>query len=219
MRPFFTTFYTQWPPVVAFSVKIFQRDQKCVRIAWILCNFMPNDPLFSICHLMSQMTHPFLQENCHWWSLDLMHQYEHLCHFCMLVLPQEGGTVFPNNMEVSSLIVYTGWKNVYFPGSKPNFPQFELCFYVQKGKISPKIPKIPSTYQYFLGMSFPNSPFFLTMIVYITTKGPDLKSSLRVSSQISSKHTYLLVPSGKFPLNNRANLYFEVKIPDWCYNL
>ena len=35
-----------------------------------------------------------------------MHQYEHPCHFCMLVLPQEGGTVFPNNMEVSSLIKY-----------------------------------------------------------------------------------------------------------------
>ena len=102
---------------------------------------------------------PFLQENCHWWSLDLMHQYEHQCHFCMLVLPQQGGTVFPNNMEVSSLVIN------------------------------------------------------------ITTKGPDLKSSLRVSSQISSKHTYLLVPSGNLPLNNMANFYFEVKIPDWCYNL
>ena len=35
-----------------------------------------------------------------------MHQFEHPCHFCMLVLPQEGGTVFSNNMEVSSLIIY-----------------------------------------------------------------------------------------------------------------
>ena len=43
---FFTTFYTQWPPVVGFSVKIFQRNQKCVKIAWILCNFAPNDPPF-----------------------------------------------------------------------------------------------------------------------------------------------------------------------------
>ena len=77
-------------------------------------------------------------------------------HFCMLVLPQKRGTVFPNNMEVSSLVIN------------------------------------------------------------ITTKGPDLKSSLRVSSQISSKHTYLL---GNLPLNNRANFYLEVKIPDWCYNL
>ena len=58
-------------------------------------------------------------------------------------------------------------KNVYFPGSKPNFLQFELCFYVQKGKISDQIPKFPSTYQYFSGMSFPNSPFFLTMFTCI----------------------------------------------------
>ena len=56
-----------------------------------------------------------------------------------------------------------GWKNVYFLGSKPNFSQFEFSFYVQKGKISPQIPKFLSTLQYFSGMSFPNSPFFLTM--------------------------------------------------------
>ena len=73
MPPFFTTFYTQWPQLLLFSVKIFQQNQKCVKIAWILCNFMPNDPLFWICHLMSHMTHtPFLEENCHWWSLDLI---------------------------------------------------------------------------------------------------------------------------------------------------
>ena len=30
--------------------------------------------------------------------------------------------------------------------------------------------------------------------------------------------TYL-VPSRNFPLNSTANLYFEVKIPDWCYSL
>ena len=64
-----------------------------------------------------------------------------------------------------TILSNTGWKNVYFPGSKPNFPQFEFCFYVQKGKISLQIPKFPSTYQYFSGMSFPNSPFFLTMQV------------------------------------------------------
>ena len=52
------------------------------------------------------MTTPFLQENCHEWSLDLMHQYEHPCHFRMLVLPQEKGTVFPNDMEGPSLIIY-----------------------------------------------------------------------------------------------------------------
>ena len=31
--------------------------------------------------------------------------------------------------------------------------------------------------------------------------------------------THLLVPSGNLPLNSRANFYFEVKIPDWWYNL
>ena len=66
---------------------------------------------------------------------------------------------------------------------------------------------------------FPNNMEVSSLVINITTKGPDLKSSLRVSSQISSKHTYLLVPSGNLPLNNRANFYFEVKIPDWCYNL
>ena len=138
MPPFFTTFYTQWPPIVAFSVKIFQRNQKCVKIAWILCNFMPNDPLFGFVTWWVKWPTPFLQENCHWWSLELMHQYEHPCHFCMLVLPQEGGTV----------------------------------------------PKQHGSFKF--GHKYYN-------------KGADLKSSLRVSSQISSKHTYLLVPSGIYP--------------------
>ena len=69
------------------------------------------------------------------------------------------------------------------------------------------------------GTVFPNNMEVSSLVINITTKGHDLKSSLRVSSQISSKHTYLLVPSGNLPLNNRANFYFEVKIPDWCYNL
>ena len=112
--------------------------------------------LGGICHIVSQWPTPSLQENCHWWSLDLMHQYEHPCHFCMLVPPpQEGGTVF-NKMEVSNLIIY------------------------------------------------------------ITTKGPDLKSSLRVSSQIS-KHTYLQVPVGIFPWT--IGPISILKFPNWCYNL
>ena len=50
---------------------------------------------------------------------------------------------------------------------------------------------------------FPNNMEVSSLIMYIKTKGPDLKSSLRVSAQISSKHTYLQVPSGNFPLKNR----------------
>ena len=38
---------------------------------------------------------------------------------------------------------------------------------------------------------FPNNMEVSSLVINITTKGPDLKSSLRVSSQISSKHTYL----------------------------
>ena len=106
MPPFFTTSYTQWPPIVAFSVKIFHRNKKCVKLPGFCAISCQITPLFWICHLMSQMTHPFLQENCHWWSLNLMHQYEHPCHFRMLVLPQKRGTVFPNDMKVSSSIIY-----------------------------------------------------------------------------------------------------------------
>ena len=68
---------------------------------------------------------------------------------------------------------------------------------------------------------FPNNMEVSSLIIYITTKGPDLKSSLRVYSQISSKHTYYLPESSQweFPLNNRANLSFEVFLTGVEYNL
>ena len=37
-------------------------------------------------------------------------------------------------------------KNVYFLGSWPVFPQFVMCFCVQKDKISLRIPKFPSNH-------------------------------------------------------------------------
>ena len=155
MPLFFTTSYTQWPPIVAFSVKIFQRNQKCVKLPGFCAISCQITPFFGFVTYWVKWPTPFLQENCHWWSLNLMHQYEHPCHFRMLVLPQER----------ERLCSQTTWK-------------FEVWSY-----------------------------------------GPDLKSSLRVLTFSMSKHTYLLVPSGNFPLNNRANLNLEVKIPDWCYNL
>ena len=102
--------------------------------------------------------------------------------------------------------VPTGWKNVYFPGSKPNFPQFELCLYVQKCKISPQIPKFPSTYQYFSGMSFPNSPFFLTMRVPLSYQAITLASSM------SYLKILLCIQQVHFPCNHlvRSILYLPI---------
>ena len=56
-----------------------------------------------------------------------------------------------------------GWKNVYFPGSWPIFPQFAKCFYVIRDTISHQIPKFPTKHQHFLGRSFPISTFFPIM--------------------------------------------------------
>ena len=148
MPPFFTIIYTQWPPIVAFSIKIFQRNQKCVKIAWILCSFAPNDSSFWICHLMSHMT-PFYARRL------------------SLLVPWFDASVWA---PLSLLYV-----------SAP--PRGRDC--------------VPKQWKF-------------QVWSYITTKGPDLKSSLRVFSQISSKHSYLQVPSGNFPLNNRTNLSFEV---------
>ena len=58
MPLFFTTSYTQWPPIVAFSVKIFQRNQKCVKLPGFCAISCQITPFFWICHLLSQMTHP-----------------------------------------------------------------------------------------------------------------------------------------------------------------
>ena len=142
MPPFFTTFYTQWPPIVAFSVKIFQRNQKCVKLPGFCAISCQMTPLFWICHLMSQMTHPLFAR-----KLSLM-------------VPRFDASVWA---PLSLLYV-----------SAP--PRGRDC-----------VPKQHGSFKF--GHN-------------ITTKGPDLKSSLRVSSQISSKHTYLLVPSGNLPLNN-----------------
>ena len=51
-------------------------------------------------------------------------------------------------------------KNVYFPGRMQIFPQFVVCFYMQKDQISHQIPKFPTKLQHLPGRSFPISIFF-----------------------------------------------------------
>ena len=94
-------------------------------------------------------------------------------------------------------------------------------------KLSLMVPRFDASVWASLSLSYVSAPprererlcSQTTWKFEVWSYGPDLKSSLRVLTFSMSKHTYLLVPSGNFPLNNRANLNFEVKIPDWCYNL
>ena len=54
-------------------------------------------------------------------------------------------------------------KKCLFPRKQAQFSPIWIVFLCTKRQNFPQIPKFPSTYQYFSGMSFPNSPFFLTM--------------------------------------------------------
>ena len=158
MPLFFTTSYTQWPPIVAFSVKIFQRNQKCVKLPGFCAISCQITPFFWICHLLSQMTHPLFAR-----KLSLM-------------VPR-----FDASVWASLSLSYV---------SAPPRERERDCVPKQHESLKFDHMGLTSNHQ-----------------------------MLRVLTFSMSKHTYLLVPSGNFPLNNRANLNFEVKIPDWCYNL
>ena len=85
------------------------------------------------------------------------------------------------------------------PDSRPLFCIFFFSFFFTECLLFLQL-FTPSDPQLLLFLSKCSSEIMevSSLIIYITTKRPDLKSSLRVSSQISSKHTYLVSSQWEF---------------------